>query len=47
MDKKCFIKSREGCIIEDSDVIILGFTTTLAIVLSVPIIAILSQIPKR
>jgi hypothetical protein len=50
MDKKCFIKSKDGCIIEDSDVIILGLTSALAITLSVPLIAILgqlSQIPKR
>lgn len=47
MEKKCFIKSSEGCIIEDSDVIIVGFTTLLAVALSVPLLSVLNQIPKR
>lgn len=47
MEKKCFIKSKEGCIIEDSDVIIVGFTSVLAVALSIPLISILGQLPKR
>lgn len=47
VNEKCLIKHKGECIMKDETAIVLAVGTTVSVLLAVPLLSVLSQIPKR
>ncbi len=47
VNEKCLIERKGECIMKDETAIVLAVGTTVSILLAIPMLSLLNQIPKR